>query len=124
MAAIAAATMFTLLAGAASSFASFIAYDDRDDFLDDLAAEGMLATVESFATKVDQIGGREAISILLQSVLVIVVAYAVMSSFLLQTIVFGFPETLLAVGAAYVALGRYVGLRLVEYSRFRWLWVG
>ncbi len=81
-------------------------------------------TVESFATKVEQLGTREAIVILLQSVVVIVCAYAVMSSFLLQAVVFGFPETLLAVGAAYLALGRYVGLRLAEYGRFRWLWVG
>ena len=81
-------------------------------------------TVESFATKVEQLGVREALTILLQSVVVIVSAYAAMSSFLLQTVIFGFPETLLAVGAAYLALGRYVGLRLAEYGRFRWLWVG
>jgi hypothetical protein len=45
--------------------------------------------------------------------------YVVMSSLALQALVIGFPEVLLLVVAANVYLGRWVGVRLTEYVRFR-----
>ena len=43
----------------------------------------------------------------------------VMNSLALQILVVGFPEVLLLVIAANIYLGRWVGVRLFEYLRFR-----
>jgi 7 transmembrane helices usually fused to an inactive transglutaminase len=43
----------------------------------------------------------------------------VMGSLALQVIVSAFPEVLLVVVAANIYLGRWVGIRLSEYLRFR-----
>ena len=47
--------------------------------------------------------------------------YVVMNSLALQVLVIGFPEVLFLVVAANVYLGRWVGMRLSEYRRFRGL---
>jgi hypothetical protein len=47
--------------------------------------------------------------------------HVVMGSLALQVLVIGFPEVLLLVVAANVYLGRWVGMRLSEYRRFRGL---
>jgi transglutaminase-like putative cysteine protease len=78
-------------------------------------------TVESFASRFEELGPAKAFSVLLQSVVVIALIYAVIESYAVQAIVFVFPEILFAVAAAYLLLGRYVGLRLAELRRFRWL---
>lgn len=80
-------------------------------------------TVESFFTRSEELGPRQALLALVQTLAVIAAVYAVMESYPVQAFVFGFPETLLGVAAAYIALGRWMGLRWVEYHRFRWLLV-
>lgn len=50
---------------------------------------------------------------------VIAACYVVMSSLVLQIIVIGFPEVLLLCVAINLYLGRWVGMRLLEYRRFR-----
>ena len=50
-------------------------------------------------------------------------SYTAMDSHLVQAVLFVFPEVLLVVTALYILVGRYVGLRLLELRRFRWLLV-
>jgi len=80
-------------------------------------------TIESFFTKSVELGLRQALSVMLQTLVVIAAVYATLDSHFLQTLVFGFPELLLSVTAGYLVLGRFVGMRLSEYRRFRWLLV-
>jgi transglutaminase-like putative cysteine protease len=81
-------------------------------------------TIESFFMKSLELGGREALAIVLQTLLVVTVVYSVMDSFFVQTVVFAFPEALLGVVAASLVIGRWMGMRVSEYRRFRLLWVG
>jgi hypothetical protein len=57
------------------------------------------------------------------TLLVMLGCYAVMNSLALQVLFIAFPEALFLVVAANVYLGRWVGLRLSEYARFRGLLV-
>ncbi len=52
---------------------------------------------------------------------VVTVCYLMMSSLALQMLLSGFPELLLCVVAANIYLGRWVGMRVSEYIRFRHL---
>jgi hypothetical protein len=79
-------------------------------------------TVESFFMKVVETGRAQALWMLAQTMLVATLAYVTMSSFALQSVVFVFPEVLLAVIAASLVVGRWTGMRLSEYFRFRLLW--
>jgi len=79
-------------------------------------------TVESFFMKAVETGRLQALWTLVQTLLVATVAYVTMSSFALQSVIFVFPETLLAVVAASLVVGRWTGMRLSEYYRFRLLW--
>lgn len=78
-------------------------------------------TIESFFSKSTDLGNREAFSMLLQTLAVVALIYWVIDSHFVQMVVFAFPEVLLAVAAANLALGRWMGMRWVEYRRFRWL---
>ncbi len=80
-------------------------------------------TIESSFTKWTELGAKRTLLIFLQTLIVISVVYVLLDVYALQTLVFTFPEVLLIVGAAYLALGRYLGMRWFEYSRFRWLFV-
>ena len=55
---------------------------------------------------------------------VMLACYAVMNSLALQVLVIGFPEVIFLVIAADIYLGRWVGMRLSEYRRFRGLLFG
>ena len=55
------------------------------------------------------------------TLVVMLACYVVMNSLALQVLVIGFPEVLFLVVAANVYLGRWVGMRLSEYRRFRGL---
>jgi hypothetical protein len=78
-------------------------------------------TAERFFLSLTQQGTRAALRELGGTLVVILACYAVMNTLALQVLVIGFPEVLLAVIAADVYLGRWVGLRLSEYLRFRGL---
>jgi hypothetical protein len=81
---------------------------------------------ERFFLALAENGWREATSELAGTIVVILACYLMMNSLALQLLVLGFPEVLLIVVAADVYLGRWVGLRLSEYRRFRTLlaWEG
>jgi len=53
------------------------------------------------------------------TLLVVLGCYLVMASLAIQILVSGFPEVLLLVIAANIYVGRWVGVRLIEFWRFR-----
>jgi hypothetical protein len=78
-------------------------------------------TAERFYLELVERGAWDAGKQLGGTCLVILACYVVMNSLALQIIVIGFPEALLLVIAANLYLGRWVGMRLSEYLRFRGL---
>ncbi len=80
-------------------------------------------TSERFAIMVEEQGMAETMKLMFTTVIVIAAAYAVMSSIFMQSLFLAFPELLLVVMALNVWLGRWVGMRLMEFVRFRHLMV-
>lgn len=76
-------------------------------------------TSERIALNISEEGLRSTLATLIQTFIVIVVAYIVMSSVALQTLVIAFPELLLGVIVLNLWMGSWVGIRLVEFYRFR-----
>ena len=76
-------------------------------------------TVERFFRTAAEQGHRRALSIVAQTLAVGGTAFAVMNDYRVQSLIFVFPEILFALVAAYLVLGRWTGMRLTEYTRFR-----
>lgn len=76
-------------------------------------------TVERFAILTEEEGLRRAAGVSVGTMVVVAAAYAVMSWEVLQVVVVSLPETLLLVVAAFLVLGRWAGMRVCEYLRFR-----
>jgi transglutaminase-like putative cysteine protease len=76
-------------------------------------------SAERFYLSLTEQGPRPAVEELLGTFVVIAACHVVMASLALQVLVIGFPEVLLVVVAANIYLGRWVGIRLSEYLRFR-----
>jgi uncharacterized protein with transglutaminase domain len=66
-------------------------------------------------------GRRTAMLTFARTAIVIVFCYVTMNSLSLQILMLGFPELLLLVIAIDIWLGRWMGLRLTEWLRFRQL---
>ncbi|MBI5501402.1 MAG: transglutaminase [Deltaproteobacteria bacterium] len=79
----------------------------------------MAITVERFHLVAVERGIGTALGELGGTVVAMLACYVVMSSLALQALLIGFPEVLLLVIAADIYLGRWVGVRLIEYVRFR-----
>lgn len=78
-------------------------------------------TAERFYLSLTEHGPTKAGKELGGTLLVMLACFALMNSLALQVLVIGFPEVLLLVVAANIYLGRWVGVRLSEYRRFRGL---
>ncbi len=78
-------------------------------------------TAERFAITVEEQGILKALNITAMTVIVITAAYTVMDSLFLQSLFFAFPELLLFVVVLNLWLGKWIGLRLSEFIRFRQL---
>ena len=78
-------------------------------------------TAERFAIMVEEQGYMKSLRIMLMTLIVIAAAYAVMSSLFLQSLFLAFPELLFVVMALNIWLGKWVGMRLMEFYRFRHL---
>lgn len=76
-------------------------------------------TAERFAIMSEEQGYIKSFKIMFMTSLVIAAAYAVMSSLFLQSLFLAFPELLLIVMAINIWLGKWVGMRLMEFYRFR-----
>ncbi len=76
-------------------------------------------TVERFYVLVEESGIREALLTSAGSAAVAVLTYGILGIERLQLFFFVYPETLFAIAACQILLGRYTGYRLSEYIRFR-----
>jgi len=76
-------------------------------------------TVERFAILWDEEGIGKAIRVTLATMVVVAAAFAAIQWRALQAVVLAFPETLLLAVAAFIIIGRWMGLRLAEFVRFR-----
>jgi len=76
-------------------------------------------TIESMSLIWDEYGPREALTRAGGSLISAIAGYLVISIPAVQHLVFVFPEVLLLVIGAAIALGRYNGFTLLEFVRFR-----
>jgi hypothetical protein len=76
-------------------------------------------TAERFSIIEVEQGWRKAIKITLATIVVISAAYAVMDSLFLQSMILAFPELLFVIVALNLWLGKWVGMRVSEFIRFR-----
>jgi len=76
-------------------------------------------TIERFHVTAEELGGRAALSMAARTLAVAAAVYGLLAWEYLQLVFFTYPELLLLVAAAQIALGRYVGFRLTELTRFR-----
>lgn len=76
-------------------------------------------TIERFSIITDESGIKQGVWIALQTLFVASVAYSIMSSRFLQSLVLSFPEVILIMAALFIYIGRYSGFRLAELIRFR-----
>jgi hypothetical protein len=76
-------------------------------------------TAERFSIIEVEQGWRKALHISLATVVVISAAYAVMDSLFLQSMILAFPELLFIIIALNLWLGKWVGMRVSEFYRFR-----
>ncbi len=78
-------------------------------------------SAERLSRHLDEEGPIKAAKVMGMTLLVIAACYAVISVPVVQAVLFTFPEVLLIVGACNLWLGGWLGLRLMEYHRFKWL---
>ena len=76
-------------------------------------------TAERFAIMETEQGIGKAAKITAATVVVIAACYTVMDSLFLQSMFLAFPELLLVVIALNMWLGKWIGIRLMEFIRFR-----
>lgn len=76
-------------------------------------------TAERFTIIELEQGWRKALTISANTMVVIAAAYAVMDSLFLQSIILAFPELLFFIIALNLWLGKWVGMRVTEFYRFR-----
>ncbi len=80
-------------------------------------------SAERFYMSISDDGMPDALKRLAGTTAVILACYLVMNSLAVQMLLVAFPEVLLGVVALELYLGRWVGIRLSEYFRFRGLLV-
>lgn len=79
-------------------------------------------TSERFALTLAEEGLKKTSLIMLQTLIVMVFCYIVISSIALQAFMISFPELLLAVLAMNLWIGSWTGIRVMELIRFRSLY--
>ncbi len=76
-------------------------------------------TAERFAIIQEEQGFLKALKISFTTAIVIIAAYVVMSSLFMQSLIVAFPELLLFLIVLNLWLGKWVGMRVSEFIRFR-----
>ena len=66
-------------------------------------------------------GALKAMQVMGMTLVVITVCYLIISAHAVQWLIFSFPETMILICALNLWMGHWIGLRLSEYRRFRWL---
>lgn len=78
-------------------------------------------TAERFARQIMEDGYQKALKVTAQTLVVVVLAYFAMNSRTMEAVFLAFPELFLVIVGCMILLGRWIGLRVSEYKRFRWL---
>ena len=78
-------------------------------------------SAEKFAKALDEDGVQKALTLTLQTLIVASFAYLAMNSRTMETLFLAFPELFLAIIALNLLLGKWIGLRFMEFIRFRWV---
>lgn len=79
----------------------------------------MIAIVEKFvATQIEK-GNKTALFLALETLLIALIGYWVASAQMLRQFLVAFPWTILLTIPINIMLGKWTGLRLIEYFRFR-----
>jgi hypothetical protein len=78
----------------------------------------MSNVIENFTTTQVESGTREALRLTCNTLLVCSACYLAIEGGGVQSIVLSFPEVLVGVIVLEVLIGKWRGLRLVEYARF------
>lgn len=78
-------------------------------------------TAERFAREIEEVGWTSALSTAGQTLVVVAAAFAAMQSVALEALLLLYPELFLWVVAAMLLLGRWTGVRVTEYRRFRFV---
>lgn len=81
----------------------------------------LTSTAERFACHLTEDGPAKAAKVTLMTGVVIGCSYAVMDLPIVGLTMLAFPEVLFLIVAFNLWLGRWMGIRLTEYARFRWL---
>ena len=76
-------------------------------------------TAERVALMEAEQGALKVARITLMTLVVIAACYAVMDSLFMQSLILAFPELLLVVIALNLWLGKWIGIRVMEFMRFR-----
>jgi len=76
-------------------------------------------TAERFAIFETEQGLKKSVQVTLTTLVVVAAAYVVMDSQFLQSMVLAFPELLLVLIALNMWLGKWIGMRVSEFFRFR-----
>ena len=76
-------------------------------------------TAERVALMEAEQGALKVAHITLMTLIVIAACYAVMESLFMQSLILAFPELLLVVIALNLWLGKWIGIRVMEFVRFR-----
>ncbi len=77
-------------------------------------------TAERFGRKIMEEGMKDALKLTLQTLVVASIVYFIINSRTMQAFILAFPELLLVIIGLNLLLGRWIGLRVSEYYRFRW----
>jgi hypothetical protein len=76
-------------------------------------------TAERYARIQEEDGVTKALTVMLVTLGVVAACFAVMDSLFFQSLILAFPELLLVVIALDLWLGKWMGMRLTEFFRFR-----
>ena len=76
-------------------------------------------TAERVALMEAEQGSAKVARITFMTLIVIAACYAVMESLFMQSLILAFPELLLVVIALNLWLGKWIGIRVLEFARFR-----
>ncbi len=78
-------------------------------------------TAERFGRQIVEESFKDAVRLTFQTLIVAALVYFIINSRTMQAFILAFPELLLAIIGLNILLGRWIGLRVTEYYRFRWL---
>jgi hypothetical protein len=78
-------------------------------------------SAERFARTISEESYKDAVITTLQTMIVAAAAFVAMNSQSMEAFFIAFPELFLAIVGINLFLGRWIGLRVSEYVRFKWL---